>query len=213
MNNLSIKARALAGLDLRPGQLELELVPAMQRSGRLALDEDAVVSHIQSHGLFRTPLVHFHNGRSTTGLPRRRIPLRERAIRMKDSFLLTPRLLASDLARGRKAPAARHRAAGHAVGVSLLVSHTTGQIAGLLAGPGKQPERSGVISVDSSRAPASSIIRNPVGVARCHNDDGADPDHRRGRLHRLISVAGARRSATPTGRSSRWTTSTAAALS
>jgi hypothetical protein len=138
-NNISIKAESLADYDLRPGLLELEIVPHLARVGHLAVDGGIVVEHVQSHGRAGSVVVHFHNGRSTTGLLHRR-PARERARRIADSVLLVPRHLASTWREVRRRPGQR-RAALPAMPwvVVLLVAHAAGQVAGVLAGPGNSP--------------------------------------------------------------------------
>lgn len=93
-NNLSIKAESLAEYELIPGLLELEIVPHLARVGHLVLDDRIVVSHVQSHGRLGSVTVHFHNGRSSAGLPRRQLPAGERVRRIVDSVLLVPRHLA-----------------------------------------------------------------------------------------------------------------------
>ncbi len=139
-NNVSIKAVSLAEYDLRPGLLELEIVPHFARVGHLVLDDAIVVDHVQSHGRRGSLAVHFHNGRTTTGLPRRRLPPRERARRIVDSVLLVPRHLVETLREVAGRPGER-RAALPAIPwvVALLCAHATGQIVGVLAGPGDSP--------------------------------------------------------------------------
>lgn len=138
-NNISIKAVSLAEYDLRPGLLEFEIVPHLVRVGHMVFDDRIVVDHVQSHGRVGTVVVHFHNGRTTTGI-RRRPPLRERLRRVGDSVLLVPRHLAETLREVACRPGQR-RAALPAVPwvVLLLCAHAVGQITGLVAGPGSSP--------------------------------------------------------------------------
>jgi hypothetical protein len=139
-NNISIKRAVLDTYDLTVGLLELELVPHLARVGQLVVDDLVVVEHIQSHGCRGSLVMHFHNGRTTTGLPRCRRPLSERLRRLCDSVFLVPRHARDTWQEVAKRPGQR-RCAIPAMPwvVALLVAHAAGQICGVLAGPGRSP--------------------------------------------------------------------------
>ena len=53
---------------IAPGWIELELAPNLYRQGLFYIADGLTVTHVQSHGFWRTLRMHFDNGRSTTGL-------------------------------------------------------------------------------------------------------------------------------------------------
>lgn len=139
-NNISIKAEVLEAHDLQPGFVELELMPHLLRVDRLVLDDRVRVSHVQSHGRRGSVIVHFHNGRCATGLPRRRLPVAQRVRRIADSVLLAPRHLAETVREIVRRPIGRRRLLAAMPWASvLLAAHATGQVAGVLTGPGASP--------------------------------------------------------------------------
>lgn len=139
-NNISFKAESLAEYDLVPGLLELEVVPHLARVGHLVLDGGIVVVHVQSRGRCASVATHFHNGRSSTGLPCRELPARDRARRTLDSLLLVPRHLKQTWSEVWRRPGERRPALPAMPWVLvLLCAHAAGQVAGLLAGPGVSP--------------------------------------------------------------------------
>lgn len=140
--NVSVKREVLDDHDLSPGRLELEIVPHLGRVGHMLLAPDARVAHVQSHGLWRTPLAHFDNGRVSASLPRRSPPLRERLARTANALLLPLRLVPPTVARGLRHRPSRVPALVTAPLVAgLFACHSAGEIAGLYRGPGRSPER------------------------------------------------------------------------
>lgn len=139
-NNISFKAESLAEYELRPGLIELEIVPHLARVGHMVLDERVVVEHVQSHGRSGSIAAHFHNGRSTAGLLRRRLPTAQHGRRILDSLLLVPKHTRETWREVSRRPGQR-RAALPAMPwvVVLLCAHAAGQIAGVVAGPGDSP--------------------------------------------------------------------------
>lgn len=138
-NNVSIKAVALDEYELLPGLLELEIVPHLARVGHLVVDDRILVDHVQSHGRLDAVAVHFHNGRSTTGLP---APPRRRDVPrvVVESALLIPRHLAATVREVSRRPGQRRSAAPALPWLAaLLVAHATGQVVGACAGPGRSP--------------------------------------------------------------------------
>lgn len=64
ISNVAIRRR-VRPLQLAPGWFEHVLLPASTPSARTRMRSDLVVTHVQSHSAWRTPIVHFHNGRVT----------------------------------------------------------------------------------------------------------------------------------------------------
>lgn len=138
-NNVGIKAVSLAEYELRPGLLELEILPHLVGVGHLVVDDRVVVDHVQSHGRIGSVLVHFHNGRATTGL--RELPSpRDRARRMLESVALVPIHLRATWREVARRPGERRAALPALPWVAaLLCAHAAGQVVGVLAGPGTSP--------------------------------------------------------------------------
>lgn len=135
--NVSIKRESLAGYGLPPGQLELEIVPHLQRVGHLVFDERIRQVHFKRLAVPGLVRLYFHNGRASASLPRRSPPLRERVVRIGHSLLLPWRMGAATLAQLARKPGHRRTAARAAPMILLLLCcHALGQIAGIVAGPG-----------------------------------------------------------------------------
>jgi hypothetical protein len=140
--NLSLKRCAVAGLELRPGLLELDLLPRLVAGGRVAVSDGPRVVHVQSHGLVGTPLVHFHNGRSTTGLRGHRPTPSELAVELVRHAWHPLLLWREAVSEVRARPGLPRRAKRSlAVVLGLAVCHSAGEVVGLLAGPGRSPSR------------------------------------------------------------------------
>lgn len=139
--NVSIKREALEPYgELGDGFLEFELMPHLHRAGHVALADDVRVSHYQGKTRNWFVIHHFHNGRTTTGLLDRAGGLRQFARRARDSIALVPRHTLVTFREVWRRPAQRRPdlPAVPFVGV-LLAAHATGQLVGLLAGPGDSP--------------------------------------------------------------------------
>lgn len=140
--NLSMKRESLEEYELTPGRLETEIVPHFNRVGHLLLDDRVVVHHIQSHGLAERVAAHFHNGRSSAGLPRRSPPASEIVVRVARSTTLPWRLLA-ELAHEAQRRERHRRVLVRAAPLILLLAccHAAGEVVGAIAGPGASPEK------------------------------------------------------------------------
>lgn len=140
--NVSIKREALDGFELTPGRIEMEIFPHMFQVDQMAVDDRILLSHFQSHDLRSTTAAHFHNGRSTAGLPYRRPPTRELVTRSAHNLIL-PFLLMAQFTRAiRHKPGYRRIALRASPLVFLLVcAHAAGEFVGTLRGPGDSPAR------------------------------------------------------------------------
>jgi hypothetical protein len=130
--NVAYRRTAIGSGPIAPGWMELELSPRLFHERVFHIDDRIAVTHVQSHGFWGTVRAHFDNGRSTTGLhreplTRRQLPWNQfrGALRsMGGDAQLTPALRAS-------------------LPLLLLLSccHAAGEVAGIVAGPGRSPER------------------------------------------------------------------------
>jgi len=117
---------------LPPGWMELELNPRLFRQGHFVFHESMAVTHVQSHGFWKTFRAHFDNGRSTTGLHPIRLSRRQLPWNV---FRGTLRAMG-----GRE----RHRPEIRAsIPLLFLLSccHALGETVGILAGPGRSAAR------------------------------------------------------------------------
>ena len=135
--NLSIKRAALPAAALAPGELEFRLLPRLAGEHRIAFDDGPLVWHVQSHGA-RTALVHFHNGRATTGMARpnrRRLDLRRRG------SLRRLRTLTRDaLVTLTERPLPSRARASLPLLMLLCTAHVAGEWVGATFGPGRSAE-------------------------------------------------------------------------
>ena len=130
--NVAFRRSVIGAGPFAPGWLELELIGRLFREKRFYLHEGITVTHVQSHGFWRTLLAHFDNGRSTTGLhpgPGRR------ANRPWDLFRLVWQSMSSE---ARLLPAAL---ASKPLIFLLSCCHCAGEVVGLVAGAGRSPAR------------------------------------------------------------------------
>ena len=132
--NVALRRSALEEdpADHPEGWLELELIPRLHREGRLIRDESMVLTHVQSHGFWKTLQAHYHNGRSTTGLGRARFS-RERL----------PWKLYRRVARSFGTAADYRSIIRKTRPLVFLLSccHSLGELVGTVAGPGQSPAR------------------------------------------------------------------------
>ncbi|MBJ7347586.1 MAG: glycosyltransferase family 2 protein [Thermoleophilaceae bacterium] len=140
--NVSIKREILDGFELTPGRIEMEIFPHMFHVDQMAVDDRIRLSHIQSHDLRSTTAAHFHNGRSTAGLPYRRPPTRELATRSAHNLILPFLLMAQYTRALRRKPGYGRIALRASPLVFLFVcAHAAGEFVGTLRGPGSSPAR------------------------------------------------------------------------
>jgi hypothetical protein len=115
-----------------PGWIELELSPRLLHAGRFRMHGPMQVTHVQSHGFWKTLRSHFDNGRSTTGL--HRVPLGSRQFPWR-LYRETVRLIG-----GGETIRPTVRASLPCIFL-LSCCHALGEITGILAGPGNSPAR------------------------------------------------------------------------
>lgn len=132
--NLAYRRSALPpiGVAIAPGLMELDLNPRFFREGRCHFHDEMTVTHVQSHGFWNTLRIHFHNGRSTTGLHPVRLSGRQLPWNVYRSVV-------SGLGGGQA-----HRAVVRAsLPLVFLLSccHALGETVGIFAGPGNSPAR------------------------------------------------------------------------
>jgi len=131
-SNISYKRHVFEEALSEDGWMETCLNPKLFREGRFIFDDRIVVAHTQSHGFLGTFRAHFHNGRATTGLRHARLSTWQSPWRLLHSALKT--------VRGK-----RHVYMTVAACLPLLAllscCHAAGELVGILAGPGKSPER------------------------------------------------------------------------
>lgn len=134
--NVAFKRGVLIGIDIVPGRFELEVLPHLYDIGELVFDNSFGIGHVQERGA-ESLLHHFHNGRGSVSMPRRRIPRRERLWRVLRSPLQPWRLTYHSFREARARPDHR-RIALCALPFMLLVAHAhaVGEAIGLVAGPG-----------------------------------------------------------------------------
>lgn len=130
--NIAYRRSAVGPGPIAPGWLELELGPRLFFQGVIRMHDAITVTHVQSHGFGGTLRAHFHNGRSTTGL--HHVPLTRQQLPWRH-FASAIRSMSPET---RSAPAVR---ASLPLVFLLACCHAAGEVAGILAGPGKSPAR------------------------------------------------------------------------
>jgi len=130
--NLAFRRSVIGDGPIAPGWLELELGPRLFYDGKVYLHEGITVTHVQSHGFWRTLAMHFDNGRSTTGLSPQRLSARQVPWNLYSESV---RSMGGD---SRQTPALR---AARPLMLVLSCCHALGEVVGILAGPGKSPAR------------------------------------------------------------------------
>jgi hypothetical protein len=95
------------------------------------------VAHIQPRGLEAISM-HFHNGRTSVGLPHRRLPPSEVALRIAQCLALPARLVRQVIVAVRGRPGYRRVTLFALPLVTLLAcAHAAGEAVGALRGPGR----------------------------------------------------------------------------
>jgi hypothetical protein len=130
--NVAFRANAIGAGPIPAGKIELDVSPRLFGAGLFYIHDVMTVTHVQSHGFWFTLRAHFDNGRSTTGLHRPG---------------LTRRQLPWNPLRGALRSMSPETRSSPPVRASLplmfLLSccHAAGEVAGILAGPGRSPTR------------------------------------------------------------------------
>jgi hypothetical protein len=137
--NLSMKRRAIPSGPLRAGFIEIACEARLLAAGTVRFDDAIQVTHVQSLGWKRTFAVHFHNGRSTTGLLADTIPAWKRLRQMMVCFLMPAEMMRTSvtpLLGNVRVPWRRHLPFMFA----LAVAFSAGEFAGLAGkGAGRSP--------------------------------------------------------------------------
>jgi hypothetical protein len=130
--NIAFRRSAIGTGPIAPGWIELELSGRLFREKLFCVHEAITVTHVQSHGFWRTLLSHFDNGRSTTGLH----PVPGKRLQRPWELFGGAWWSMSDDAR-------RLRAVRASVPFMFLLSccHWVGEVVGVMAGPGRSPAR------------------------------------------------------------------------
>lgn len=139
--NISIKSEVLSGYALTGGFLEFELMPHLTAVGHVAVSNEVLVAHNQSNSAGWFLRHHFHNGRTTGGLLRRRCSGWSTSTRrVLTTLALVPRHLRQTWHEVGQRPGER-RAALPALPAAalLLTAHAAGELVGMLAGAGRSP--------------------------------------------------------------------------
>jgi hypothetical protein len=125
----------------RAGWIEFELNPKLHARRQFLVDDAILVHHVQSYGLLGFLASHFHNGRSTAGLAAFR-SWKERRALLRSRLRQPRRLLATTLRVVKSQPGLPPMARKSIPLVAALACcHSAGEIAGLLFGAGRSPER------------------------------------------------------------------------
>lgn len=130
--NVAFRREAIGSGPIRAGWIELDLNPRLFHDRLYCVHDGMTVTHVQSHGFWRTLRAHFDNGRTTTGL---------------HGVSLTRRQLPWNLFRGALRAMSDEVRSSPPVRASLpllfLLSccHAAGEVVGILAGPGRSPAR------------------------------------------------------------------------
>jgi hypothetical protein len=142
--NVSYKRAAIPS-DLRdPGWLETVHNVELLHAHEVVFDDTIVMAHVQSIGFFETFRNHFRAGKSTGGLARTAIGTRAQQLRWGlGSSIGLPGHLVRPVWQLRRRWAKNHRALLNVLplAVALSVFAATGFLFGVIAGPGRSPER------------------------------------------------------------------------
>ncbi len=86
--NISFKRRAIPTGEIGPGEIEFVIKPQLLKERLIGIDDRIVVRHIQSRRLLESAIMHFHNGRSTSGLIASQLSNDSRRQRLRRCFRL-----------------------------------------------------------------------------------------------------------------------------
>jgi hypothetical protein len=130
--NVAFRRSVIGSGPIPAGHIELEVSPRLFRDGLFYVHDGITVTHVQAHGFWLTLRAHFDNGRSTTGLGR--VPLTRRQLPW-NLFRASLRAMSPE---ARVTPAVR---ASLPLMFLLSCCHAAGEVAGIVAGPGRSPAR------------------------------------------------------------------------
>lgn len=130
--NVAYRREVIPSGPIPAGWMEIKLTCRLFRDHLFHVHEGITVTHVQSHGFWGTLRAHFDNGRSMTGLHREALSRRQLPWKVFGAAL---RSIGGD---ERLKPVLR---ASKPFMFLLSCCHTAGEVAGILAGPGKSPSR------------------------------------------------------------------------
>jgi hypothetical protein len=138
--NVSFKRCVIPPGRLAAGFIELVVQGRLMAEGKVHFDDRIVVEHIQTWGLWAAAAVHFHNGRSTTGLIASRMDGARRWDRILDCLSLPADILIAGMESLGKPDIPLLRCLP--LMAALAISHAVGELTGLLfRSAGHSPRR------------------------------------------------------------------------
>jgi hypothetical protein len=142
-SNVSLKRRFVPRTPSEEGKAEVNIGQRLRRAGETTfIDERILVSHVQWLGIPQTFAIHFHSGRSTSGLRvREGMRATERVAGLGMSLLLGPGMFVQTVRRVRRNRAISRRKLAAVLPALALLSFSTavGVTVGYIAGPGSSP--------------------------------------------------------------------------
>ena len=137
--NASFKRSGIKNADVTRGWLEIKYSMELLNEHRYHFDESFSVHHIQSHGnVWGNCTMHFHNGRATTGMLQENMAIKHRNKKIKGLITLPFRLVHETQKKLSRKPVSFYQRTANIFPLFLItLSHTLGELIGLLYGPGK----------------------------------------------------------------------------
>ena len=125
------------------GVMEMLFTRQLCEEGEVLIANDRlVVSHVQSHGFWRTFAAHFHNGRSIAGFRPEHLGSIGRILRLNSTPILPPYLLWYTLwALVNKQWFLRQVFESLTLLALRVCCHAAGECVGYIAGPGRSPQQ------------------------------------------------------------------------
>ncbi len=130
--NVAFRRSAIGEGPMSAGKIEIEITGRLFRDQLFYVHEGITVTHVQSHGFWWTLRAHYDNGRSTTGLNPVRLSRRQLPWNLFQGSL---RAISPE---ARQLPQVR---ASMPLMFLLSCCHAAGEVAGIVAGPGRSPAR------------------------------------------------------------------------
>ena len=140
--NLAFKRSFIVSNALAPGEIEM-LIAQRSQQEKLIPNIGNPVHHIQSHGSINTIAMHYHNGRSCTGITRNLLSKTQRIFKFL-KILALPLWLLSITSKSiwQNYRSNKFNPLSDTPLVLILIfSHTAGELCGLLFGAGKSPQK------------------------------------------------------------------------
>lgn len=130
---ISFRRSELPSGPLEAGFVELIWERQLSVERKIRYDERISLKHVQSLGFWRTPVVHFHNGRSTAGMFAKRAGAFKRLLRMA-ACLVLPAVILGRAVRSLVGKPGIPLLRSIPLMAMLAVSHSVGEFTGLLLG-------------------------------------------------------------------------------